>query len=472
MEGKKILLFGLGFFQKGLLNAISRNRPCVVVDTDADMLQKVNEENLKFVETVEGEASSIVTWKKVNMSDVSHIVCSVQDREVTLEVCRIAREVYSLEIPLIILWYKDEHRKEFEAYNAKVINPLEISVEAVMGLIDKNYSKPTNIGLGQGEVVEVSILRRSHIVERKMKFLNPTRWKVAAAYREGKLIVPDGDFKLQIGDKAILIGEPKIIENIVNILMKGTPEFPLQYGQSFDVLADRLSENDTNEILEFQRKTRSRKFYWHDVEENKQSPVKEIAKLKEAGAINGGSLKNFRSAAYLKDAGLVALSGKDKFSIFNIRMRYFFKKSLNPFLICRGNAPYSEILVSLNGKIPDRLVEIGAELASLFNTFYRFVYVVPPGALKTAADEAALKVRQNIITDFENLTRTKINFSMLEGNPVREILKMINGKKDTLLVVSSDSSESISFMSPHVSYILAAKSQVSVLVLPDEGINE
>lgn len=468
MEGKKILLFGLGFFQRGLLGAISKKRRCIVVDNDGFLLRGLDESGVKTLETIEGEASSIVTWKKIDTGDISHIVSSIQDKDVVMEICRITREIYCLDIPLIILWYKDEHREDFEKFNAKVINPLEISVEAVMGLIDKNYSKPTNIGLGGGEIVEVSILRRSHIVERKMRFLNPNRWKVAAAYRGGKLIIPDGEFKLEIGDRAVLIGEPKVIENIVNILMKGTPEFPLQYGQSFDVLADKLDEKDTEEIIEFYGKTRTKKFYYHDVEENKHSPEREIGNLEKSGASNGGILKNFRSAAYLKDSGLVAFSGQAKFSIFNFRMRYFFKKSRNPFLICRGNSNYSEILVSLNGDIPDRLVEIGAELASLFNTFYRFVYIVPPGALKTSADEKELKMRQDLISDFENLTRTKINFSMLAGNPVRETLKIINDRKDILLVVAANSSDPISFISPHVSYILAAKSGVSVLVLPDE----
>lgn len=472
MEGKKILLFGLGFFQRGLLHAIAQNRRCIVVDTDGYLLRGVAEQNPEAVETVEGEASSIVTWKKINLSDISHIVSSIQDHDVVMEICRIAREVYSLDIPIIILWYKDEYRSDFEKFNAKVINPLNISVEAVMGLIDKNYSKPTNIGLGAGEIVEVSILRRSHIVERKMRFLHPNRWKVAAAYRGGKLIIPDGDFKLEIGDRAILIGEPKVVENIVNILTKGTPEFPLQYGQSFDVLADRLTEKDTFEIIEFFRKTKARKFYYHDVADNKHTPENEIDKLRQAGSFEGGTLKNFRSAAYLKDAGVVAMRGPDKFSIFNVRMRYFFKKSMDPFLICRGNFPYSEIVVSLNGNIPDRLMEVGSELSFLFNTFYRLVYVSPPGALKTAADEKELKLRQDLIRDFENLTRTKINVSMLEGNPVRETMKIINGRKDILLVVSADSDKPISFMHPHVSYLLASKSGISVLVLPDEECNE
>ncbi len=472
MQGKKILVFGLGFFQRELLRSLSRTRSCIVVDADGALLDRFRDE-APNIETVEGEASSIVTWKKINTADISHIVSSVQDYDVVLEICRITREVYDLDVPLIILWYRHEQAPaEFEKYGAKVLNPMAIGVEAVEGLVDKNYSKPSNIGLGQGEVVEVSILRRSHIVDRKMRYLQPSRWKVAAAYRDGRLIIPDGDFKLQIGDRALLIGDPKVIENIVNILMKGTPEFPLQYGQTFAVLADMLDGRDIFELHSFSVKTRARKFLYYQVDNVKHPPLEEIKELEEYGCKRGGDLKYFRGAAYLKDTGVLALSGMDRFSIFNVRMRYFFKRASSPFLICRGVYPYSEILISFNGHIPDRLLEVGSEIAALFGVPFRVVFVTPPGALKTKTDEEDIKARQNLITDFENLNRSKVNYSLLEGNPVRETLNLINGKRDMLLVVSSDSGEPISVLSPHVPYLLAARSGVSVLVLPDENGND
>ena len=468
MQGKKILLFGLGFFQRQLLRSLSKTRSCIVIDTDAALIDSFHEE-APDIEVIEGEASSIVVWKKINTSDISHIVSSVQDYDVVLEICRITREVYKLDIPLIILWHGQAHDiTDFEKYGAKVINPMAMGVGAVESLIDKNYSKPANIGLGQGEIVEVSILRSSHIVDRKMRYLQPSRWRVAAAYREGKFIIPDGDFKLQIGDRAVLIGDPKVIENIVNILMKGTPEFPLQYGQIFAVLADNINKQDILELQSFKTKTRARKFKYYEVENVKHPPQEEIKALENCGAKKGGELKNFRGISYIKDVGVAAISGMGRFSIFNLKMRYCFKRLHSPFLICRGVYPYSEVLISFNGHIPYRLLELGAEIASLFDIPFKVVFVAPPGALKTKSDEAQIKARQNIITDFENLTRSKVSYFQLEGNPVKETLNLINGKRDMLLLVSSDSHEAIGVLSPHVPYLLAARSGVSVLVLPDE----
>ena len=141
MDSKKILLFGLGLFQRQLIVSLLKNNNCLIVDSNKENLNNFCSNNPKAV-AIEGEASSIVTWKKINTADISHIVSSIQDHDVVIEICRITREVYNLQIPLIILWHRDDiDGKEFEKYGAKVINPMLIGIEAIESVIDKNYTK-------------------------------------------------------------------------------------------------------------------------------------------------------------------------------------------------------------------------------------------------------------------------------------------------------------------------------------------
>ncbi len=471
MEGKKTILLGLGFFQRALLEALSKTRPCVLIDSNAEAFSRFDISNSHF-ETLVGEASSIVTWKKVNLEDVSHIVSSLQDYDVVMEVCRILRDVYKIEIPIIVLWYGDQHVEDFERYNVKVINPLDVGVESVLLNIEKNYSKPTNIGLGQGEIVEVSITRRSHLVDRKMRYLKPNKWRVAAAYRDAKLIMPDGDFKLKVGDKAILVGEPKVIENIVNILTKGTPEFPLQYGQSSVALTHNLTAESAEEFAMFSKKTRVRKLQWHDAEKHIKAPTEAINILEQAGYKEGEKLNHYRSSIFLKDVGLICISGAGKFTLMNTRMRYLFRRSCSPFLISRNKSEYSEIVVSLNSLMPYRMIEIGAELSALFGVPFRLVYVAQLGALKTSTDEFDMRERQTLVNDYENLTRSKVEYNVLEGNPVKETLKLLDATPNALVLVSADSESKMSWLNPHVPYILSGLTKNSVLVLPSEPQNE
>ena len=470
MESKKVLLFGLGFFQRNLIKAIIADRPCVIVDLDGNIVERANEE-YNNVTAIEGEASSIVTWKKINLEDISHIVSSLQDDDVVLEICRIARNVYNLQIPIILLLYKTEKLEELSQYDVKVINPINIATESILNIIQKNYAKPNNIGLGLGEIVEVIIRRRSHIVGRKMRFLAPSRWKVAACYREGKLIIPDGDFKLQIGDRVVLIGDPKVIENIVNILMIGKPEFPLQYGQIFAVMADNISSTDMLEIDYFYNNIKSKKFLWYETERFEKRKNKTVSCLGDGEFEYGGKLKNFRSACYLHDIGTIAISGNSGLGIFKSKLKYFFKKLKYPMFIARGRYPYEEVVILLNGNNPDRLIETGSEVATHFGINCRCVYVIPPGALKTNKDEEDLKARKTLVREFENLTRTKIPLNVYEGNPVNKILSDILETPDSLVVLAANSAEPNSFLNPHPTFIVTSRCENSVLILPDESAN-
>lgn len=470
MASKKVLLFGLGFFQRILLKAVSNDRPCIVVDINGDLVERANEE-FNNVTAIEGEASSIVTWKKINLEDVSHIVSSLQDYDVVLEICRIARNVYNLQVPIIVLLNNNDKKEELNQFDVQVVNPLTIATESILNIIQKNYAKPNNIGLGQGEIVEVIIRRRSHIVGRKMRFLAPARWKVAACYREGNLLIPDGDFKLQLGDRVVLIGDPKVVENIVNILMVGKPEFPLQYGQVFAVLADNLSSSDTLEMDYFYNHIQSNKFLWYETEKYEKTKNKSVECLGDTDCEYGGKLKNFRSAAFLHDIGTLAISGTTGLGLFYGKLRYFFKKLKNPLLVTRGKYPYKEVVVLLNGNIPDRLIETGSEVAAHFKINCRCIFVIPPGALKTKKDEKDLQTRKTLVREFENLSRTKIPLHVYEGNPVNKILEDIVESPDSLICLSANSSDPISFLSPHANFIIASRCDNSVLILPDESTN-
>ena len=183
-------------------------------------------------------------------------------------------------------------------------------------------------------------------------------------------------------------------------------------------------------------------------------------------------MKNFRSAAYLHDVGVLAFSGNAGFGIFNRKLKYYFKKTHHPFLISRGRTPYDEVVVSLNGSIPERFIETGAEVDSHFGVQYRCIYVVPPGALNTNSDTMDMQSRKNFVRDYENLTRTKIPLIRLEGNPVHQILSEIDGKLNSLVIVAANSKDSISFLNPHASFLIASRTSNSVLVLPDEENND
>ena len=233
-----------------------------------------------------------------------------------------------------------------------------------------------------------------------------------------------------------------------------------------------MVEKDAMDINYFFINTRAKKYLWYDTERKKINNKEDVRYFEGVGCEFGGTLQNFRSAAYLHDVGTLAISGSAGFGLFNGRLKYYFKKTRHPFLISRGQAPYNEVVVSLNGHIPERLIETGAEIAAHFGLGCKCIYVIPPGALKTQKDSLELENRKKYVRDYENLTRTKIPLVVLEGNPVHKILSEVDDSPNSLLILAANSKDRISFLNPHTSFLIAARTNNSVLVLPDEDINE
>jgi len=476
MESKKILFFGTGFFQKKLLQLISKTRNCIIVDSNKEILDSYKRD-ISNLDIIRGDLSSIPTWRKIDISIVSHILLSVQDFDIIYEISRIAREVLKIDIPIIIIWYKSDKRiVELDHFNVRVINPLDTNLDMIFGLIEKNYLKPTNIGLGKGEIVEVTIMRRSHLLNRKLRYIKPFRWNIVLGYRNNEIIIPDKDFELKIGDRVIIVGEPKVVENIVNILTRGVYEFPLQFGEIYAVLLDDLNKSNLDEILWFNSKVKSRKITGYCLLENTDRYYNEFRDTDiDADSVKQIiKLESYKSIVYIKNIGIISTAVPDTFTIFNFKIRYLFQHSKVPILLSRGRFPYEEIIVLLNGNEPDRLIELGSELTFLLGIKAKYIYVSPPEVLRSKRDEEDIKARSNLISDFENINRVNLSFEILNGNPVREMLKVIDmaEQKILLLVVATNSKNSITFFSTNVSYLLASRSKLSIMVLPDELIDE
>ncbi len=469
MDSKKVLIHGTGFFQHKLLSAVSMDRKCIVVDTEQELLNSYKNE-MSNLEVLKGDLTSIPTWKKLNLPMISHIILSIQDYDMLHEVLRITRDEMKLQIPILVLLYKrTDNLEELGKFNVKIINPLDINIELITGIIDKNYIRPLNIGLGEGEIVEVLIIRRSHMIHRKLTHFKSSRWKVVVAYRDSQIIFPDNDFMLEIGDRIVIVGEPKAVANIVQNLTTGMYEFPLEYGSNCAVLVDDLEEKYIDEISFFESMIKTKKLVVYGKCEELELKKADVKSL--CGGANGGyslDIKSYKEIVNAKDVGIIVTPVKDKFNVFDLKIRYLFRYSKVPILLTRGKSPYEEIVVSLNGSDPDRLLETSSELASFLSIKLRYIFVTRPDELMSQVDEENLQMINDIISNFESVTNLKLKFDVLKGNPVRESLKSIDANISTLLIISSNSNENISLFSAHVPYYLAAKSRVSVLVLPSE----
>ncbi|ACO04026.1 MAG TPA: hypothetical protein DEP48_06545 [Persephonella sp.] len=472
---KKVLLFGVGIFGREILRELLKKWSVIAVDYDENTIEELEDEyrDEERLQLIHGDASSILTWKKIDIENVINIISTISDADVSLEVCRIGREVFNLNVNIVVLLFEEEREEEFEKFNINIVKPAELTTKIVISKIERNYSIATNIGLGKGEIVEAKILARSHLVDRKLKYLKPTRWRIAAIYRDSELILPSGDERIKVGDRVIIIGDPKVLENLVNILLKGIPQFPLQFGMDIAVPYSGNTKISFEEAAYLKKNTKAHKLLIFPVKNYRiredfdyiKNTVKKF-EIKE-------SVNNFIDLFYYENNIGVIVYPFVKEPFFKGRtLKKILKTAKKPVLISRGNFPYSEITISLNCPDPAFNLEIGIELSRLMKLPFEVLYITMPQELRGDEEEEKLRERHEIVSDFEQIYKTNIKYKVLEGNPVKETLKFMSdeSKRKNLFITTYDKNEEISIFKPHVQYHITKSIKNSVLLLPLEEL--
>lgn len=477
---QKVLLFGLGYFGQGLLEALSPQWNVTAVDNHEQNIKRLTGE-FPDTEFHHDPADSRLTWKKLDLNEIKYIVSTIRDNDVNLEICKIARKTMKLKTPLIILDFGNAEKAAFDAYNAVLINPIQAGIQVVLKQFDKNISYAVNVGLGKGELIEVEIKTCSHLVGRRFKQLKPTHWHISALYRNGKLIIPDGNSFLKVGDRVVLMGDPKVLENVASILIKGEPQFPLQYGS--EIVFPLHSDFEPN-MMEA--------IYWHNTFESVRMrflPFKKKLSHSFKGTIKsdvqqfeiGETIEMFREIFMLKlDTGVLVVPA-DRGVLKTSRLRETFKKSRKPFLLSRLGHPYHGVTISMNGPNPAQVLESGIEMVQMMNTAkkeneakipYRVIYVTLAKEMRGHEEESRRRHRVEVIEDYEGIYRETIEYIELEGNPVRETLNFLDPRENELLIISVDPDDPISIFNPNVPYHIAKTTHLSTLVIPEAQSDE
>ncbi len=471
---KSIIIFGAGYFGKELIKALYKNWHLIVIDIKEEKLKSLKS-NFPEIEVILGDASSILTWKKINLENIHHIISTIKDADVSIEACRILNEVFELDTPITVFLYDEEKEEKLKnCKNINLIKPANLIVNTVLSLLEKNVKYATNIGLGNKEIVEVNILSRSHIVDRPLRYLNPSRWKVGAIYRNDALVLPSGKERIKVGDKVVLIGEPKVLDNLVNILLKGTPQFPLQFGNHIVVPYSKKFKELLKELAMFIDKIKIEKIFIFpyksfSISNKDEEFLKELFKDKFEIKNNVNSLKSLFK--YQNNIAFVSIPYKSLSFFEKLSVKGIFENANKSFLILNNKYPYEKVVAILNSEDPAYTLEVAVEISRMLEVEIQTVYTTLPKELRGEKENEELEMVNSIVSDFESIYKTSMNFKLFEGNPVKETLNFLKNIENPLLVMSYKR-QKISFFNPHTQYLIMKKSNKSSFLIPIEDINE
>lgn len=468
-----IVFCGVGFFEENLLYEIIKNWEVLVIEKDKNKIQKLKGAG-KNITLTEGDATSAVLWKKLEIEEIESVIVTFRDSDLSLEVCWIVRNILKLDVPIIVLLYEKEAEKKFEDSTITLIKPMDISINIILNKLHKNYSRAIDIGQKKGEIIELNVMSKSHITDRKLKNLNPSKWHLAAIYRNNELVIPSGSTRIKVGDRIVVTGEPKILDNLAGIFSKGIPQFPLQYGDDMAVALDNRHPWLIEEAVYLNSgiRTNDLRILLRDSEISS-----EVKKKLDAGRINyeikEGTNSKIKFVEDKNNVGIHVLSF-NKNNLFDyIRAREIFKAAEKPVFISRDCVKYEKIVISLNCFDPVYPMETGVEIARLFNIDFEVIYVTLPKEMRGESEEKRLDERNNMIKDFGSLYRKKIRYKVLLGNPILRTLQYLGTIEEKALYISSFKMGSAgSLFKPAVGFYTGFRALCSSVVIPQKVENE
>lgn len=238
---KKILLIVNGLIAEEFLQRISddfvNTNEYYVVYYEDEILPSKKSENFKYFKfdpTSYAKLSTIL--KRENFFQVLIILSNKIDVEAVIKNIRMVRK--DILISVMDRWNLDINGKNIQRINANdvVINRLIHTLPNVPVIAH-------NIGLGIGEIMEISIPFTSSYVYRHISSIEQKDWKIVGIYRNNKLIIARDTLMIQPNDIMLSIGNPDVLKQVFRSVKQDMGQFPAPFGNNIYVLIDMRVDN-------------------------------------------------------------------------------------------------------------------------------------------------------------------------------------------------------------------------------------
>ena len=255
---KKILILSSGnvgqHFIQRVIDTYTSENIYYVVEMKAGEYEGVNPARFKFFEFDPTSLYKLANILKMEFLQVFIAMDNKADVENTI------KNVHSIKKHLRII-VMDEWGLEFgETGNVVPVNAKDILASKLIDFLPNVPVIAQNVGLGEGEIMEVSVPFGSSFVYKHLGVIQQKDWKIAAIYRNRKLLLPTRRRMIQPNDILLLIGEPRVLKTVYRVIKRELGQFPEPFGTSLYLLIDmtknsrRVIEKLLNESVYMQER--------------------------------------------------------------------------------------------------------------------------------------------------------------------------------------------------------------------------
>lgn len=229
------------------IEAYSKDNLYYVIQTKEHHYENAGPDRFKFFTFDPTSRYKLNNVLKMDFVQVMLVMRNRQDALHTLENIR-------LEKPALRVIFLNQWEVEIQDKYTLI---LDLNDQLSARLIDYLPNVPViaqNVGLGEGEVMEVLVPFGSAYVYRHVGAIEQTQWRIAGIYRDRKLLLPTERTLIYPNDLLLIVGAPEMLISIYRSIKRELGHFPAPYGTTVYLYID-MNHDRGNAILRIVRKT-------------------------------------------------------------------------------------------------------------------------------------------------------------------------------------------------------------------------
>ena len=156
---------------------------------------------------------------------------------------------FDQKIRIIILDRDGTFKKDFSDSYVKIIDSVNILANRLYDHLPNVPVVAQNVGLHEGEIMEVVVPFSSPFAFRHISTIAQVKWKIAAIYRDNKLLLPSNATMIRPRDMLLIVGKPQILQSVFKRIRSQNSVLPEPFGKNFYLYLD--IQNDSKRAIEY-----------------------------------------------------------------------------------------------------------------------------------------------------------------------------------------------------------------------------
>jgi len=235
MATGRYVIIGAGNIGQKLIRLLSPDRELVLIDQDQKALDAALQVRSNGMTTIPGDATSRLVLEGAGLKKTDTVLITATLEKVNIEVARVVKEYFETR-QVYAIGITRAGIAAMEELGVEVENIFNVSAIGLRNRLEQKTKTVHGVGLGKNEILEVEVHPNSRLAFNTIGRIRPRRWRIGIIYREESIVIPRDDTVLKPGDKLIILGDPRVLKTVSEMLTFRFVQFPLEFGDHTLVL--------------------------------------------------------------------------------------------------------------------------------------------------------------------------------------------------------------------------------------------